>query len=258
MPGMVTRSCTIVAATPRSHDRHAVTALHALSPSPVGRELLDDPGADPAAVAASLRNIARSNRWFGGAAAVRHGLARALAGTPRGTTLTLADIGTGLGDLPRAAERWAARRGVRLVTVGLERSPVAARLTRAHGTPCAVGCAGAPPFRPKSVDVVLLSQVAHHLADESVIRLFRTCDELARRAVVVADLRRGPLGPLAFWVGARALGFDPVTVADGMTSLRRGYTAGGLRALLVAAGIRGRVERRPGYRLVATWRPAAG
>jgi len=123
--------------------------------------------------------------------------------------------------------------------------------------PCAVGCAGAPPFRDKSVDIILLSQVAHHLTNDSVVRLFRACDRLARRAVIVADLRRGALGPLAFWCGARALGFDSVTVADGMTSLRRGYTARELRALLAAAGVGGTVERRPGYRLVATWHPGA-
>jgi SAM-dependent methyltransferase len=235
-----------------------VTTANSLARSPVGVELLDDPAADPAMVAESLRNIARSNRWFGGAAAVRHGLARTLAGVPAGATLTLADLGTGLGDLPRAAVRWAARRGIHLVAVGLERSPVAARLALASGVPCVVGCAGASPFRDKSVDVVLVSQLAHHLADESAVRLFRACDRLARRAVIVADLRRGVLGPVAFWVGARALGFDAVTVADGRTSLRRGYTTARLRALLEAAGVRGLVERRPGYRLVASWRPAAG
>jgi SAM-dependent methyltransferase len=235
-----------------------VSPVQPLSLSPVGAELLDDPAADPVAVAESLRNIARSNLWFGGVAAVRHGLARTLADVPPGSTLTLADLGTGLGDIPRAAVRWAARRGIRLVSVGLERSPVAARLAHAGGVPCAVGCAGAPPFREKSVDVVLVSQVAHHLAGDSVLRLFRACDRLARRAVVVSDLRRGALGPLAFWCGARALGFDGVTVADGMTSIRRGYTTGQLRALLAAAGVAAAVERRPGYRLVATWRPAAG
>jgi SAM-dependent methyltransferase len=228
-----------------------------LAPSPVGVELLDDPDADPRAVAVSLGNIARSNRWFGGAAAVRHGLARAMTGIPAGAVVTLADLGTGLGDLPRAAARWAARRGVRLVPVGLERSRVAARLARDGGVPCAVGCAGAAPFGEKSVDLVLLSQVAHHLAPESAVRLFRACDRLARRAVIVADLRRGRLGPPAFGVGARALGFDPITVADGITSLRRGYTARELRALLAAAGVAGTVERRPGYRLVAVWRPRA-
>jgi SAM-dependent methyltransferase len=226
-----------------------------LAPSPVGVELLDDPAADPGAVTESLRNIARANRWFGGAAAVRHGLARALSGVPAGTSLTLADIGTGRGDLPRAAARWGARRGLRLLPVGLERSRVAARLARDGGVPSAVGCAGAPPFGEKSVDLVLVSQVAHHLAPASVVRLFRACDRLARRAVIVADLRRGPLGPLVFRVGARVLRFDSNTVSDGVTSLRRGYTAGELRALLAAAGVDGTVDRRPGYRLVAVWRP---
>src|SRR3954453_7433822 len=177
-------------------------AVEPLALSSVGTELLDDPAADPRAVAESLRNIARSNRWFGGAAAVRHGLGQALAGVPAGTTLTFADLGTGFGDLPRIAARWASRRGLRLIPLGLERSPVAARLAHRAGLPCVVGCAGAPPFREKGVDVVLVSQVAHHLTDDSVIRLFRTCDRLARLAVIVCDLRRGPLGPAAFWVGA--------------------------------------------------------
>jgi hypothetical protein len=73
--------------------------------------------------------------------------------------------------------------------------------------------------------------------------------------VIVADLRRTRLGPPVFWFGARALRFDAVTIADGMTSIQRGYTAGELRDLLAAAGIVAQVERRPGLRLVATWRP---
>jgi hypothetical protein len=120
--------------------------------------------------------------------------------------------------------------------------------------PCAVACAGAPPLRERSVDIVLVSQVAHHFNRESAMRLFRTCGALARVGVVIADLRRGRLAPLAFRVGAAVLGFDPVTRADGLTSIRRGYTTGELRDLLLASGIRAHVARRPGYRLVATWR----
>jgi SAM-dependent methyltransferase len=229
-----------------------------LTIAPTGTELLDDPAADPVLAAESLGNLARSNRWFGGAAAVRYGLRRALGPVARGTTLSLLDIGTGAGDLPGAARRWAERRGVRLVPIGLERSRVAARLAHGAGVPCAVADAGFPPVREKSVDVVLVSQVLHHHDARSVVRLLRTCDRLARRAVIVADLRRARLGRAAFWIGAQVLGFDPVTVADGMTSIRRGYTAAELRALLAAAGVRGTVNRRPGYRLVAVWRPASG
>jgi hypothetical protein len=226
--------------------------------TPLGVELLDDPAADPESVIRSLRNVARANRWFGGAAAVRHGLARLLRGVPRDQPLTLLDLGTGAGDLPGRAVRWARRRGYTLRPVGLELSRTAAAMAVRNGVPCAVGCAGAPPVREKSVDLVLLSQVVHHFTFDSTVQLLRTCDALARVGVVVADLRRGPMAPIVFWVGARALRFDTTTVADGITSLRRGYTAGEMRALLAEAGVRGRVSRRPGYRLVATWRTSVG
>jgi len=228
-----------------------------LSITSLGTELLDDPTANPAAVAESLRNIARANRWFGGAAAVRFGLARTLAGVARGTTLSLLDLGTGLGDLPRVAVRWGAARGIRLVPVGLERNRVAAALASGAGLPTALACAGAPPIRDKSVDVVLVSQVAHHLTGASVVSLLQTCDRLARRAAIVADLRRSSIAPPAFWFGARLLAFDPVTVADGMTSIRRGFSRPELRSLMARAGIEGRIYRRPGFRLVATWLPPA-
>jgi len=230
--------------------------VESLTITPLGAELLDDPAAEPAAVRESLRNIARANRWFGGAAAVKHGLARVLAGVPRGRTLSLLDVGTGAGDLSGVVVRWAARRGIRVRPVGLERSRVAAAMALDSGVPCAVACAGLPPIREKGVDLILLSQLVHHLAPASTIRLLQSCDRLARLGVIVADLRRGPTATLGFWCAARLLRFDPNTRRDGLTSIRRGYTAAELRALLAAAGVRGRVERRPGHRLVATWRPA--
>jgi SAM-dependent methyltransferase len=229
--------------------------MSVLSITGLGSELLDQPDADPSVVAESLRNIARANRWFGGAAAVRFGLARTLEHVPAGTTLTLLDLGTGLGDLPRAAARWGAARGIRLVPVGLELNRSAAALARSSGLATAVACAGAPPVRDKGVDVVLVSQVAHHLTHASVVQLVRICDRLARRAVILADLRRHPFAPPSFWCGARLLQFDPITVADGMTSLRRGFTRLELENLMARAGITGRVDQRPGFRLVATWVP---
>jgi 2-polyprenyl-3-methyl-5-hydroxy-6-metoxy-1,4-benzoquinol methylase len=223
--------------------------------SPIGTELLDNPSADPGVVAESLRNIARANRWFGGAAAIRFGLRRTLAGIAPGTTLTLLDLGTGLGDLPQVVVRWGARRGFRVVPFGLELNRAAAGMAREQGLTVAVGCAGSPPLRDKSVDVVLVSQVAHHLTADSVVHLLRTCDRLARRAVILGDLRRHFLAASSFWVGGRLLGFDRVTLHDGVTSIRRGFSRSELLGLMARAGVAGAVHQRPGFRLVATWLP---
>lgn len=226
---------------------------NSLATSPVGVELLDDPSADPRVVEESLRNIARANRWFGGRSAVRFGLARALKGLPAGP-LTLFDVGTGAADLPSDAERWARSRGYGIRAMGIDRSFPAARIATANGVPTVVGCAGGLPLADRSVDLVLVSQVLHHLARPAAIKLLAEVSRVARHAVVVSDLRRSPFAVAGFWLGSRVLGFDPATCADGITSVRRGYTPVELRDLMVAAERPAPVWRRPGYRLVAVWR----
>lgn len=226
-----------------------MTALPASAP---GRELLDDPGADGARVLRSLRNIARSNFWFGGRAAALHGIDRILGGGAGAATLL--DIGTGLGDVPRAARRHARRSGLSLRTFGLERHPAAVRLARGPELPTLLACAGALPFGDESVDVVLLSQVLHHFEREAAIALIRSAARVARRGVVIADLRRSRLAQLLFLAGSALLGFDADTRRDGVTSVARGYSSVELRRVCEDAGAPASVERRPGFRLVAWWR----
>ena len=222
-----------------------------LATTAVGVELLDDPAADPAVVRSSLRHIARSNRWLGGRAAMRSGLARALGSAGRDEAVTLLDVGTGAGDLPMDAVRWGRRRGLRIHPLGLDRSLTAATLARESGIQTMVGCAGTLPVRSGSVDLVLVSQVVHHLRQDAAIQLLQECARVARRAVIVTDLERSSLAVAGFWVVSRILQFDAATRADGITSVRRGYTLAEFRDLFRRAGMDAMVYRRPGYRLVA-------
>ena len=215
-----------------------------------GTELLDDPAADPGAVRTSLGNIARANRLFGGTAAVLHGLERLLA-PGRRSALTLLDVGTGAGDIPRSAAGWGAVRGVAVRSIGLERLRPAARLARERGLPMALGCATSLPFRTRGADVVTLSQVLHHFEAPAARRLLAEAARVARRGVVVADLLRSRTAQTLFGVGARVLGFDPHTRDDGITSIERGYTPEELEALCRDAGIDVTVTVRPGWRVVA-------
>ncbi len=226
-----------------------------LATATVGVELLDDPAADPLVVRSSLRHIARSNRWLGGRAALRHGLGLVLRGFTPASPLTLLDVGTGAGDLPAVAERWAARRSIVLRPLGLDRSLAAAALARDGGIPAMVGCAGSLPMQDRSVDLVLVSQLIHHLRRDAAIRILQECDRVARVGVIVTDLERARLAVAGFWVAARLLRFDRPTRLDGITSVRRGYSLQEFRGLFREAGIAARCDCKPPYRLVATWRP---
>ncbi|HEX7918895.1 MAG TPA: methyltransferase domain-containing protein, partial [Gemmatimonadales bacterium] len=190
---------------------------------PAGTELLDDPAADPVAVRTSLGNIARANRLFGGTAAVLYGVDRllSLGATSEAPVpvISVLDIGTGAGDIPCALRAWGGRSARMVRTFGLERLRPAARLARTAELSMTLGCATSLPFRSRGVDVVTLSQVLHHFEPEAAVRLLAEAVRVARCGVVVADLLRSRAAATLFGVGARVLGFDTHTVADGITSV---------------------------------------
>ena len=234
-------------------------------PGVIGEELLDDRRADPAAVVAQLGDIARLNRLFGGTRAVVSALeplfARRATGNVQRATCnlqrrwTLLDVGTGSGDIPIAVAAAARRHGLTLVPLGLDLIPSAVRLAHAKGVHSILADGNCPPFAPKSVDIVVASQVLHHLPRATAVQWIARLDQLARRAVVLADLERSRLAMAGIWAATGPLGMSRRTRHDAILSLRRGYTRSELLALLAAAGVKARVLRRLWARLVAVWEP---
>lgn len=231
----------------------------------IGTELLDNPTADPRAVDRELHDIARLNALFGGTRAVVRELAPFFArGAGRGAARwTLLDVGTGLGDIPRAAARAARRHGITLRLVGIERNRTAARLARGWrggaewDEPLAaiVADGGTLPLPPRSVDVIVASQVLHHVPRATAAHWIAEFDRVARRAVVLADLRRSRLAMAGVWAACFGLAMDGVTRRDAVTSLRRGYSRLELDALLAEAGVPAQARHRAGFRIVAAWEP---
>ena len=220
-----------------------------------GVELLDEHGVSPEVRLRSLRDVARSNRLFGGLRAVLMEVERALPYL--GPAGMLLDVGTGLGDVPAAAARLARRRGVRLHTVGLDLAPELARSSLARTTAAVCADAFRLPFRDRSVDVVTCCQLLHHFLEPEGRLLLAELHRVARHRVIVSDLRRSWLAAGGFWLAAFPLGFHPVTRHDGPLSVLRGFTAAELRALVRdATGAAADVRRRAGWRLTASWSPA--
>jgi SAM-dependent methyltransferase len=226
-----------------------------LTASPIGVEALDDPATDGRLVDIMLRDIAVSNRWFGGMRTARLGVEQLLEPGDYGRMMTLLDIGTGAGDLPLSITRWAKRRGVRIMPVGIERSRAAARLARSNGVATVIGCASALPLGPNSVDIVLLSQLLHHLDDDSAVSVLSNAASVARRGVVIADLAPSRWAALAFRIAGRGLRFHPLTISDGITSIARGRTTSELQLLAHRSGANTpQVSAHPFARVLLTWR----
>ena len=220
-----------------------------------GFEHLDDRGTDPLLRARSLADVRRANALLGGTHAVLAEVADIMSWL--GFEASLLDVGTGLADIPARARELATRHEVRLTTYGVDEAEslmqVSGRLL--DGGVC--GDARHLPFATSSVDVVTCSQVLHHFEDEELSTVLRELDRVARRAVIVSDLRRSWVAMAGFWLISWPLGFHRVSRHDGAVSVLRGFTARELaEQVRSSTGNVARVRRHPGYRLTATWMPS--
>jgi ubiquinone/menaquinone biosynthesis C-methylase UbiE len=174
------------------------------------------------------------NRLPGGTDASMAAIDRLVGGaTP---AVRVLDAGTGAGDMPRAF----AKRGWAVVAVDL--NPAVLAVARR-------GCAGvslvdvveadvrALPFADGSFDVAHASLLVHHLDPDEVVGALRELRRVARRGVVVNDLRRGLFPLVATAASVVAFGRSRVTRTDGIVSARRSYTLPELDDLLRTAGM---------------------
>lgn len=217
-----------------------------------GVEILDDPLVDPEIMRRSMMDVERANILFGGKRAAIEEIKLVL---PRlDARSTMLDVGTGRGDIAKAAGSTARSAGLQLHTIGLDISEPLLASGADSGSLLVRGDALLLPFRTSSVDVVLASQVLHHFQAEAADGLIRELHRVARRAVVISDLRRSRLAAAGLWLGSFPLGFHPVSRHDGVVSVMRGFVPSELASLVMAAtGIRTAVRRRLGFRLTTHW-----
>ena len=203
-------------------------------------ELLDG-GVPEGEIPRSLEDLRFVNRWLG----ARRRLADAVRPhLERGGTLL--DIGCGSADQPAFLRAQLPSLGL---AVGLDVKLAHLRDVPADVHPV-VADVRALPFPDAAFDVVTASLFLHHFDD--VAPLLRRLYGLARCALVVSDLHRAVV-PHLFGQALFPLLFQsPVSVHDGLLSIRRGFRPAELRSTFEDAGIpHVRVRRCFPYRLLA-------
>jgi len=240
---------------------------------------MDQPRVDDAELAVDLRNLAWINRLLGGVAVIRAHLPRIENGewsvvsgerpqnsspltsdqSPRAQPLTVLDVATGGGDIPRwLARRWSERGWIMAADLHPQMLSQARRWSQ--GLPIRfLRCdARRLPFRDRGVDLVLCSLMLHHLSEADAVSALRELGRVARRRLIVNDLRRSRVAYLLIWLITR-FSRNRLTRYDSPVSVERAFTPGELTALAREAGLdqRGRfqVHRHLYYRMALVYDP---
>ncbi|MDB6067130.1 MAG: methyltransferase domain protein [Pedosphaera sp.] len=157
-------------------------------------------------------------------------------GMERCRSLSLLDLGAGDGSLGDELSRWAAGRGWEWRVTNLDLNPRAMQLN-----PCGKSIAGSAlslPFRDRTFDVVIASQMAHHLmSDEDVVIHFREAWRVTNDLLFFNDLHRNLALYAVLWFLLRLHECPKHFSADALLSVRRSWRVKEWRALAGRAEI---------------------
>lgn len=195
-------------------------------------ELLDSDAGSADEVHASLRDLDRINRWFGGVDTTARMLRR-VADDQHAKRLSVLDV---------------AAASSRVVGLAAKQSAVDVRVTRLdraashfQGQGGVVGDALRLPFKEGAFDVVHSCLFLHHLPAAEAALFLQDSLRVARRAVLVNDLRRDQL----HWLSVKAASpilFSRITQHDGPASVRQAYTRSELAVISETTGARWEIK----------------
>ena len=199
-------------------------------------EYFDAPNRSLAEVREGYRLLARVNRVFRFAEPFQRLLPQ-LLGESRCRSLTLLDLGAGDGSLGTELTVWALQRGWHWQVTNLDLNPQALQSNGSARN--VVGSAHCLPFQTSSFDVVVASQMTHHLGtDADVARHFSDASRVSRDAVLLYDLHRGLPMYVMIWLFLHVFGFPAHFRSDGLLSVRRGWRVREWVDLAARAGLK--------------------
>ncbi len=185
----------------------------------------------------AYRQLGRVNRFFKFSHPFVFVLPRWL-GRERCRQLAFLDLGAGDGLLGQILSRWARRRGWDWQFTNLDINPRALALN-VNGRNV-IGSALDLPFPDGSFDVVVASQMTHHLnTDAEVIQHFREAWRVTRDAVFISDVHRNVALLALVWSGTLLLGCSKPLRSDALISVRRAFRVPEWKALAARAEVAG-------------------
>jgi hypothetical protein len=209
-------------------------------------ERMDEPDGDPAKLEATLCRFEVTNTLFSRyRTLLRRFILDDMRRDPR-REHRLTDLGAGGCDIARWLVRHSRKQGLRIRIRAIEKDARAATYARraSNGYPEieVVQADALDPACWREPDYVYAQHFLHHLPDAACVQLVRDLARGVRRRFVINDLRRSRTAYHVFSLISRPLSVGTYITEDGLSSIRRSFSATEAQQLLERARPAGRVS----------------
>jgi SAM-dependent methyltransferase len=157
-------------------------------------EIMDDLQCSGEVVNQTLRELEFINKWLGGNAVTLDGIQRLVKGQTH-TSLRIADLGCGSGDMLKLLADWGRENKVLLHLTGIDANPNIIEFAKAN-------CKDYPEitfetldvfsekFRQRNFDIVMGTLFYHHFSNNLLIEFFSTLKSNVRVGFLINDIHR--------------------------------------------------------------------
>jgi hypothetical protein len=221
---------------------------------PAVLEMMDRPQPVSPELERDLERIRQFNRWFGSYRLILSFVRRWIK---PGRCLRTVDLATGSGDIPRLIVDYAREIRAQVQVDAIDRQAATLELARrlSAGYP-EISYIDADILKwssPQTHDIALCTLALHHFSDEDAVKVLRRCNELAKRFVLVSDLRRGFFLKAGVDLLTALIFREPMTRHDARLSAARAFSFSEMRDLARRAGWRNFGHRKFRFARQAIW-----
>ena len=160
------------------------------------KEFLDDFQCEGDDLKQNLRELKFINKWLGGNDVTFSGLEQALKNNPLdSSTIKIADLGCGGGDILALIAKWGRRKKVALSLTGIDANEFIINYAKQNTAAYPEiqyekANVFSEEFSRMKFDIVNCTLFCHHLDDESLVKLFAQLKNQINIAIVINDLHR--------------------------------------------------------------------
>lgn len=200
-------------------------------------ELMDDPTGDTEALFTTLTQFELINRLFSRNRYLAKKLLIPHMQEQSQTKFTLFDLGAGGCDFGLWLVPYAKARGIEVEVHCFDSDPrvveyARVRCAKAKGVRIIHDSALNLPSYEVRPDYIFANHLLHHLSDREIPVLISAVEQSARLGFILNDLKRSKWSYVLFGLFASLVFWKSYARADGLLSIRKGFTAGELRRYL--------------------------